>query len=346
MPLAAPESRDARVFARDGSRPQPGKVPAVLHVADLEPGTRPEGIVVVKKKVRREQPDGSIYLLFQLADRTGQINAVLWHGAELVDAAISPGDLAHVRGEVQIYQNVRQIKLQRIERADPSGYDLSQFLPSSSRDLDTLYERLLGIVDGVRDPHLRRLYADIFRDPEVRARFRCAPAGKGWHHAYVGGLLEHVLSMLDLGDVLVRHYPAIDRDLLVGGILLHDIGKIEELVFKSYIEYSTEGRLLGHLVQGCILVSRYIDRIAGFPQELRVRLLHTIVGHHGEVDRGSPKPPMTLEAMAVHLLDHLDSQTQAVEKIVNETRTTDGWSGMVKLLDRPFYRGEPEKGPA
>ncbi len=328
-------TREPHTHASNGPRgaPQP------LQVATLEPGMHPDGVLVVKKKVRREQQNGGRYLLFQLGDRSGQINAILWHGAEIVDDQISAGDLAHVTGEVQMYQNVRQIKLKRMERADPSGYDLSAFLPTSHNDLDAAYDSLLKIIETVEDPHLRRLYRDVFRDPAVRSRYKCAPAGKGWHHAYVGGLLEHVLSMLKLGDTLASLYPSIHRDLLLGGILLHDIGKIEELMFKSYIEYSTPGRLIGHLVQGCILVSRYIDRIDDFPDELRTRVLHTIVGHHGAVERGSPKPPMTLEAMAVHLIDHLDSQTQAVEQVVRNTRSADGWSELVKLTNRHFFRG-------
>lgn len=317
----------------------PERTPQPLCVADMAPGMHSDGVLVVKKKVRREQQNGSRYLLFQLGDRSGQINAILWHGAEIVDDQITPGDLAHVVGDVQLYQNTRQIKLQRMERADPSAYDLSNFLPTSKNDLDRQYEMLFPVIDSVQDAHLQRLYNDIFRDPEIRARYKCAPAGKGWHHAYVGGLLEHVLSMLKLGNTLATLYPAIHRDLLIGGILLHDVGKIEELMFKSYIEYSTPGRLIGHLVQGCILVARYIERIDGFPDELRSRLLHTIVGHHGSVERGSPKPPMTLEAMAVHLLDHLDSQTQAIEQVVTNTRSKDGWSELIKLANRNFFRG-------
>jgi 3'-5' exoribonuclease len=312
--------------------------PPVLRVADLQPGMRPDGVVVVKKKVRREQPDGSRYLLFQLGDCSGQINAVLWHGAEIVDAQIDAGDLAHVRGEVQLYQKARQIKVQRIERADPSRYDLSQFLRTSEKDLAALYERLLARLDGVENPWLRRLYGDIFRDPDVRQRVQCMPAAKGWHHAYVGGLLEHLLSMLELGETLRRCYPRMNGDLLVGGILLHDIGKIEELTLRSTIDYTTPGRLLGHLVQGCVLVSRFMDRIEGFPDELRTAVLHTIVAHHGEAERGSPKPPMTLEAAAVHLLDHLDSQVQAIDQVVQSIRSHDGWSEPVKLLNRSLYR--------
>jgi 3'-5' exoribonuclease len=152
--------------------------------------------------------------------------------------------------------------------------------------------------------------------------------------------------MLDLAMALLRNYPTLDRDLLIGGVLLHDIGKIEELLVRSSIDYSTSGRLIGHLVQGCILVARAIDAIEGFPADLRARVLHLIVGHHGEVSRGSPKPPMTLEAVATHLLDHLDSQTQAVAQVVGEIKSGDGWSEHVRLVDRQFYRGAPSAAPA
>jgi 3'-5' exoribonuclease len=214
--------------------PQPQTAPAPpprpLRVVDLSPGQRADGVVVVKKKVRREQANGDIFLLFQLGDDSGQINAILWRGAKDADAEIQAGDLAHVQGEVQLHQNARQIRVHQIRRADPADYDVSHFVPASSNDLQAQYEALLQRIDGVGNPHLRRLYSDIFRDESVGSRFRCTPAGKGWHHAYVGGLLEHVLSMLKLADVVVAQYPDADRDLVIGGVLLHDIGKIEELV--------------------------------------------------------------------------------------------------------------------
>lgn len=331
------DARSARPDAGDGGRPTASRV------VDLGPGMRVQGVFVVKKKVCREQPGGSRFLLFQFADRTGTINGVMWDRIDDVESGVAAGDLAHLTGDVQMYQNTRQVRVQRLVRADPAAYDLSDFLPTSRQDLDALYERLLAAVDAVGDPYLRRLYGELFRDPDVRQRFRCAPAGKGWHHAYVGGLLEHVTDMLQLGEVLARQHPELDRDLLVGGILLHDIGKIEELTFKSHIEYTNAGRLVGHLVQGCVLVSRFMDRIDGFPEELRTRVLHMIVSHHGAVDRGSPKPPMTLEATLVHLIDHLDSQAHGVEQVVARSVGDDGWSEHVKLLDRYFYRGSAER---
>jgi 3'-5' exoribonuclease len=320
--------------------PVPGASP---RVADLVPGMRIQGVYVVKKKVCREQPGGARFLLFQFGDRSGTVNGVMWDGVDRVEREVTAGDLAHLQGEVQLYQNTRQVKVHQLVRADPTAFDLSAFLPTSGRDLDALYEALLATVDSVADPSLRRLYGELFRDPELRQRFRCAPAGKGWHHAYVGGLLEHVVAMLELGEVMAQQHPELDRDLLIGGILLHDIGKVEELIFKSHIDYTNAGRLVGHLVQGCILVSRYMDRIEGFPEELRTRVLHMIVSHHGAPERGSPKPPMTLEATIVHLLDHLDSQAHGVEQVVGRRGGEDGWSEHVKLLDRYFYRGSPER---
>jgi 3'-5' exoribonuclease len=328
---------------------RPVAEPALLRVADLCPGMRAYGIYMVKKKVCKEQPGGGKFLLFQFADKSGQINAVMWEGTEAANLAVRSGDLAHVQGEVQLYQNTKQIKVHGIVRADPAHHDVTQFLPRSRHDLNALYEMLLGIVDSVRDPYLLRLYGEMFRDPELRLGYQHAPAGKGWHHAYVGGLLEHVLAMLELGEVVARQHPEVNRDLLMGGILIHDIGKVEELMYMSHIEYTNPGRLVGHLVQGCILVSRFMDRIEGFPEELRSRLLHVIVSHHGSLDRGSPKPPMTLEATLVHLLDHLDSQAHGVEQVVGRSVGEDGWSEHVKLLDRFFYRGtmsrrdEPER---
>lgn len=310
-----------------------------LCVAALAPGENADGVVIVRKKVRRKKPDGESFLLFQLGDKTGQINAVLWSGADRVDRELGPGDLAHVQGEVQLYQNTRQIRILRICRADPDTFDVTQFLPSSPHDLQAQFARLLEILDSVQQPYLRQLYSDIFRDPVVGDRFRQAPAGKGWHHAYIGGLLDHCLSMIELAEVLVRQHAELDRDLLLGGIVLHDIGKIEELLFRSYIDYTTAGKLVGHLVQGCLLVGRSMDRIDGFPEELRNRLLHMLVSHHGALDRGSPKPPMTLEATVLHLIDHLDSQTHAIASVVEETHSEDGWSEHIRLINRSMYRG-------
>ena len=313
--------------------------PKPLKVVALAPGDEANGVVIVRKKVLRAKPDGESFLLFQLGDASGQINAILWRGAEIVDRDLGPGDLAHVQGEVQLYQKTRQIRIQRIRRADPRSFDVTQFLPSSPHDSEQQFARLLEILDGVEQPHLRQLYSDILRDPSVGERFRSAPAGKGWHHAYVGGLLDHCLSMIELAEVLVRQHAQLNRDLLLGGIVLHDIGKIEELLFRSYIDYTTAGKQVGHLVQGCLLVGRYMDRIDGFPEELRNRLLHMLVSHHGALERGSPKPPMTLEATILHLIDHLDSQADAIARVVGDTHSKDGWSEHVRLINRPLYRG-------
>jgi 3'-5' exoribonuclease len=326
----------------DGRRETAADVPEAA-VANLRPGTAVNCVLVVKKKVAREQPTGAKFLLFQFSDRTGTINGVMWDGVENVD--VVAGDLVQVEGDVQLYQNTRQIRVRRLRRADPTGVDLAGFLPTSRRDLEAGYARLLDWAQSVRNPHLRSLYLDLFHDPEIAPRFKLVPAGKGWHHAYVGGLLEHVLAMLEIGDLVCRQHPEVDRDLVIGGILLHDLGKIDEIAFRSHIDYTNEGRLVGHLVLGCVRVARAMDRIDDFPAELRTRVLHTIVSHHGSLDRGSPRPPMTLEATIVHLLDQLDSQAQGVEQVVQRTADESGWSEHVKLLDRFFFRGAPGTNP-
>jgi 3'-5' exoribonuclease len=312
--------------------------------AALQPGMPVRGIFVVKKKVGREHASGGKFLLFQFSDSTGSINGVLWEDAEAVERSVTTGDLVHVEGEVQLYQGARQVRVRRIVRADPAAFDLSAFLPRSPHDTAAQYARLEAAIATLQEPHLQALCQSLFGDPDFAAAYRAAPAGKGWHHAHVGGLVEHVASMLELGEVLVHQHAAVERDLVVAGILLHDLGKVEELVWRSHIEYTDAGRLVGHLVQGCLLVARHMDAIPGFPAELRLRLLHVIVSHHGSLDRGSPKPPMTLEAMAVHLLDQLDSQVQAVAQVVERAGAEEGWSEHVKLLDRVFFRGRQQGG--
>lgn len=319
---------------------------AARGTAALQPGMPVRGIYVAKKVVRRVHASGSPFLLFQFSDQGGAINGVLWDGADEAARDVVAGDLVHVEGEVQLYQGARQIKVRRLERADPAQHDLGAFLPRSPHDPEERYGTLLAAIDGLANPHLRRLCGELFADASFAAAYRSAPAGKGWHHAHLGGLVEHVAAMLELAAVLVRQHPALDRDLVVAGVLLHDVGKVEELVWRSHVEYTDAGRLVGHLVQGCLLVSRRIDSQPEFPPELRLRLLHVIVSHHGSLDRGSPKPPMTLEAMAVHLLDQLDSQVQAVSQVVERAGAEEGWSEHVKLLDRVFFRGRGPREPS
>jgi 3'-5' exoribonuclease len=309
---------------------------AAARIAELTPGMRADGVFVVKKLVRRTQPDGSPFTLFQFSDRSGYINGVLWQPA--VDG-LAAGDLAHVQGDVQVYQNTRQIRVGAIRRADPTGIDLGDFLPRAPCDGEAQWRALRARIDGVANPWLRRVYTDLFDDPDFARRYRASPAGKGWHHAAVGGLLEHVTCMLELSDVVVRQHPGLDRDLVLGGILLHDAGKVDELALGGHIDYTDSGRLLGHLVQGCLRVARAIDAVPGFPDELRMQLLHLVVAHHGSAERGSPKAPMTLEAAVVHLLDHLDSQVHGFEQALQRGAAPGGWTEPIKLLERALYAG-------
>ncbi len=215
------------IAAGTSPEPPPPVTASGTRIADLVCGMRVAGVFVVKKLVRRAQPSGAPFLLFQFADRSGSMNGVLWDQALVAATPLAVGDLAHLEGDVQTYQNARQIRVRKLERADPFSFDVSEFLPQSPCDIEALWQRVLERIDAVGDPFLRRLYQDLFHAPDFAARYRCAPAGKGWHHAYVGGLLEHAVSMLELGAVLERQHAALDADLLTGGILLHDVAKIE-----------------------------------------------------------------------------------------------------------------------
>jgi 3'-5' exoribonuclease len=203
-------------------------------------------------------------------------------------------------------------------------------------------EQLVRWIESVKQPHLRMLLDDIFDDLGLRKKFLDAPGGKNWHHSTIGGLAEHTLSMVKLADAMASHYPQLHRDLLVTATLLHDIGKVFELTFEPALDYTSEGRLIGHISQGALLVDRRIGAIEGFPDELRKQLLHLILSHQGGGDKGSPVKPMTLEALVLHYIDELDSRVSAFEQVRERTPENQEFSEFQRLMDRFFYFRKPE----
>jgi 3'-5' exoribonuclease len=269
--------------------------------------------VAVNRQVRTKA-DGSGYLSMTLCDRTGQVEARMW---ELKDAGeFRSGDVVKLRGLVNRYQDKLQIKIDRLRRADPAAdgaeYELADFVPSTSHNVDDLWTRLTAYVESLTDPHLRALMLAFLADPEIASAWREAPAAKALHHAWIGGLLEHVVSLLDLCDLAVRHYPEVHRDLLLAGAMLHDIGKLHELRWGTSFSYSTEGQLLGHISIGAGMIDAKIAAIPDFPPRLRTLLLHIVLSHHGRLEFGSPKLPMTAEALLFHYLDDLEAKMQTV----------------------------------
>ena len=269
--------------------------------------------VAVNRQVRTKA-DGSGYLSMTLCDRTGQLEGRMW---EMRDAGeFQSGDVVKLRGLVNRYQDKLQIKIDRLRRADPvtdaNEYELGDFVPKTTHDVDALWTRLCAYVASVDEPYLRALLDSFLADPAIETAWREAPAAKALHHAWIGGLLEHVVSLLDLCDLVVRHYPEVHRDLLIAGAMLHDIGKLHELRWGTSFSYSTEGQLLGHISIGAGMIDAKIGAIPDFPPRLRTLLLHIVLSHHGRLEFGSPKLPMTAEALLFHYLDDLEAKMQTV----------------------------------
>jgi len=307
----------------------------------LKVGDRVEKVMVISKKVRRDFTGGK-FLLFQFTDRDGMLRGVWWEPTEEAETSIGANDVVRVRGEVTEYQGALQLKIGWMEKLDSSEYDPSMFLPSTSNDPDELYDEIMRIVESTGNQHIRTLLQRVFGEEGFREVFLRAPAAKGWHHSFVGGLAEHTRDMASLAERACEVYPEIDRDLLMAGVLLHDIGKVEELTVTNHISYSDRGRLIGHIVLGVEMLDRAASSIEGFPQELEMRLKHMMISHHGLQEHGSPVVPMTSEALLLHYIDNLDAQVRGSLMVLDRSGGEGDWTDYVKLLDRFLYRGSVE----
>ena len=269
-------------------------------VKQLADGEAIDEVFLVTDKQLRANRNGNLYLQLDLADRSGTINARQWNAGESVFKSFDVGDFVQVRGKAQLFQGAMQIILNHVERVQPEkiGLDLGDFLPHTPHDIDDLLKRLRGPLLKLANPHLRALVECFLMDADFLRDFCRAPAGIKNHHAYLGGLLEHVVTLLDAAERLLPLYPNLDRDLLLMGIFLHDIGKVRELTYGRSFGYSDEGQLVGHLVIGVEMLNEKVARVPDltgepFPTEILLRLKHMIVAHHGTYEFGSPKLPMT-----------------------------------------------------
>jgi 3'-5' exoribonuclease len=309
-------------------------------VADLASRENREitGFFAAGSKQVRTGRDGGRYFALTLADRTGQIEARMWEidGAGEFDA----GDVVKVLGDVSRFNEKLQIKVRKIRRATADEYELGDFVPQSERDLSEMWAELEGWVASFRDPHLKALLEAFLNDGELAGALREAPAAKGMHHAWIGGLLEHVLSLMGLCEMAAQHYPHVDRDLLLTGVVLHDIGKLRELSWGTSFEYTMEGQLLGHITIGIGMIEAKIAAIPDFPAAKRVLVEHLVLSHHGKYEFGSPKLPMTPEAILLHYLDDLDAKMQTVRSEFARAEAN-GRSGAemtewVRSMERPL----------
>ena len=310
-------------------------------MSELTPNQEIEGVFLVQFKEVRQKRTGEPYIILNLIDRTGELEAKMWDNAAAAAGIFDRDDFVRVRGLVQVYQNRPQLTVHRLSFVADKDVDLADFLPSSKRDAQEMFAELAGVVRGIANPHLKALLAAFFADAEIAKLYCRAPAAKSIHHAYVGGLLEHVLSMVRLASATAAHYPGIDVDLLLAGVILHDIGKIRELSFERTFGYTTEGQLLGHIQIGMEMLSEKLRAVPGFPPKTRILLEHMILSHHGALEFGSPKLPLFPEAMLLHLIDNMDSKMAAIFQNTAEDGRVDGeWTGYIPSLERSLLKKE------
>src|SRR5262245_974879 len=310
----------------------------------LADGDSVDEVFLVADKQLRANRNGNLYLQLELRDRSGAMGARLWNAGEPLARSFDAGDFLHVQGKVQLFQGALQMILTHIDRFAPEKVELTDFLPHTDQDVEKLLARLRGFLGKINNPHLRAL-ADVFLMDEEFVRGYCqVPAGVRNHHAYVGGLLEHVVTLLDAADRLLPLYPEIDRDLVMMGLFLHDAGKVRELRADRAFAYTDEGQLIGHLVIGVEMLAEKVARVQEltgdpFPAELLLRLKHMILSHHGTYEFGSPKLPMTPEAIFLHHLDNLDAKVHSFTRDIREDRGASSWTPFNQSLQRRLFKG-------
>jgi 3'-5' exoribonuclease len=296
------------------------------------------GFFCAAQKSVRAKKDGSHYLALSFADRSGQIEARMWE----MDAAgeFAQGDVVKVRGQVSRYQEKLQINVELLRKAREDEYEFADFVPATSRDIDELWAELEAFVANFQDRDLQRLVRAFLEDPEIAAALRMAPAAKSMHHAWIGGLLEHIVSLVGICDLTGRYYPDVNCDLLLTGAMLHDIGKLQELRWGTSFEYTLPGQLLGHITIGVGMVEKKIAQLVDFPEAKRVLVQHMILSHHGKYEFGSPKLPMIPEAILLHYLDDMDAKMQTVrnEFARAEANGRPAWevTDWVRSMERPL----------
>jgi 3'-5' exoribonuclease len=309
-------------------------------VNELISGETIDDIFLLKEKSLVRKKDGDYFLSMALTDKTGTINAVAWDHVERFYSGVSSGDFVRVQGTVGEYKSSRQISVKQIDRVSTEGIRQEDFMPCTRRNVGQMFDRLKKITESIETGHLKKLMELFWDDAEFVEKFKQAPAAKKMHHAYLGGLLEHTLSLALLAEKVVDHYGGIDKDLLLTGVMLHDIGKITEFEYDRLIDYSDEGRLISHIVIGLDLIEKKINQITDFPEKSKMLLKHLIVSHHGSRELGSPQPPMTLEAVMLHYLDDIDSKINGIREFMESSDTEGDWTPYHKLLERYFYKGK------
>ncbi len=331
-----------------------------VFLKDIKERDKIEEIFLVSKKDMPISKSGKAYLNLKLMDKTGEMEGRVWEKAKELSRNFEKNDFIKIKSWAVLYQSVVQLNISSIKKCPEEEVDLENFLPTAARTGDEMLRDLTSIINNMNDRYLRELLMLFINDEEIRNLWKKAPAAKGMHHAYLGGLLEHSLSLSKLVLNVVKHYNSensdyldkdtseedspipcrgINEDLLLSGAVLHDIGKIYELSYNKSFDYTDEGRLLGHITIGIGMIEKKVSQIPDFPRELATLLKHLILSHHGQLEFGSPKRPKTVEAIMLSYLDDMDSKIQSVQSLIKKDNSNSNWTGYHRLYERCIYKG-------
>ncbi|MCB9090968.1 MAG: HD domain-containing protein [Halobacteriovoraceae bacterium] len=308
-------------------------------IKDLKPKDDVETVFLTKYISLMESRDGKKYLNIVFSDSTGDIEGRVWQDAEDFYKKINKGDFVQTKGKVNFYQGRRQLVASSLDVVPESQVNVDDFMAKSERSAEEMYKELVGLVDKLDDFYIRELLTKVLADSEIARRLKIWQAGKTIHHAYQSGLLEHILSCTNLAFLLSDHYKA-NKNFVVAGAILHDLCKIYELTSGVNVDYTEEGKLIGHLVKSIEIVDRFSYKIKNFPYNTKLHLKHVLLSHHGKLEFGSPKTPLTKEAFLLHLIDLMDSRMGVFDEVKRSDATAGHWSGYVKALDSYVFKAE------
>ena len=294
---------------------------------------------LVREKITATARNGKAYLTIKLMDRTGEVEGRVWDRVEELSGCFQKDDFIYVQGKASLYLGKMQLVIQDLRKVEDAQVDLADYLPVAERSVDDMLSELRVQVASLQTPCLRELMDLFLADEDFMQGYSSAPAAKAIHHVYLGGLLDHSLSVARLADDICRHYPTVNRDMLLTGALLHDIGKVAELCYERAFGYTDEGKLLGHITIGFQMLDSKIAMVTDFPRDLAVQLKHLLLSHHGQYEYGSPKRPKTLEAIILNYLDDLDSKINGIQThILKDPDNDESWTGYHRIYDRYFYK--------
>ena len=308
------------------------------YINEMKENDNVDSLFLVKEKASGLTKTGNIYLRLKLIDRSGEMEGRIWNSVETFTESFEKDDFVRVKGKAISFQEHLQLNITQIERIEQEAVVLSDFFPMAERDIDEMLQALLQISRQVENQHLGQLLSLFWEDSAFLERFKMAPASKSLHHTYLGGLLEHTLSLAQLVLRITNHYSGFNVDLLITGSILHDLGKVDELSYHRSFDYSDEGRLLGHIILGIQRVEDKIRQLPNFPKDLSMLVKHLLLSHHGQYIWGSPKRPMTLEAVMLHYLDDMDAKVNGIKQFLkSQVQEGSRWSPYHRMFDQFFY---------